>query len=114
MVAHRSRRETTAIDLYRHTTASRHLPAVVLEQPTQSHPALDRTFRRRRSPVARQRQVVLALMRALFVIMNQMLSGDVVEIAFAYHDEMIQRLALHRLRPTLSERVQIGASQQTS
>jgi len=52
---------------------SRRLPVVMLEQTTQPHLALDRSFVRRCRPVSRQRQVVLGLLRVLFVLMNKKL-----------------------------------------
>jgi len=46
-------------------------------------------------------------MRSLFVVVGEILRYDVIELAFIDHDEMIESLMLHRLRPSLGERVQI-------
>lgn len=92
--ARRSRRDELENRPVPTPTISRRLPVAVLLQPAQPHPVPDRAFRRRCRPVARERQIVLALMRPLFVVVSEILRDDVIQLDFIDHDEVIERFVL--------------------
>ncbi len=79
------------------------------EQPAQVHPAPDRPFLRGCRPVTCQWDVVLALMRTIFVVMSEVLEDDMVQLALTCQDEMVERFVLDGLRLPLRKCVQIGS-----
>lgn len=46
-------------------------------------------------------------MRPLLVVVSRVLFHDMIELALIDHDEVLQRLVLHRLRPALGKCIEI-------
>lgn len=82
------------------------------KQSTQPRPAIDRNavwrIVLRFRPVPGERDIPHRLMRALGVIVLDVLGNQVIEVLLAEHDEVVQRFLLQALDEPLDVRLQIG------
>ena len=85
----------------------RRVPVVSLQQATQALAALDRAIPRRRCVRFRRPTVVQPLVRALQVVMLDVLLDDVPNLALAEENDLVQALSLGGSYPRLAEGIQV-------